>query len=100
MTEQAYIVATLARGTASLGFTYRGRPGLQPGTLVAVSLRGKLEPGLVLAEDPAPPEQAKLLPLIELQHSWPRIGPLLGVMPDNTRDVDISDLRPLVPGGH
>ena len=30
----------------------------------------------------------------------PRIGPLLGVMPDNTRDVDISDLRPLVPGGH
>jgi cell division protein FtsI (penicillin-binding protein 3) len=29
----------------------------------------------------------------------PRIGPLLGVMPDNTRDVDISDLRPLVPGG-
>jgi cell division protein FtsI (penicillin-binding protein 3) len=29
----------------------------------------------------------------------PRIGPLLGVMPDETRDVDISDLRPLVPGG-
>ena len=29
----------------------------------------------------------------------PRIGPLLGVMPDNTRDVDITDLRPLVPGG-
>jgi cell division protein FtsI (penicillin-binding protein 3) len=28
----------------------------------------------------------------------PRIGPLLGVMPDDTRDVDISDLRPLVPG--
>ena len=28
----------------------------------------------------------------------PRIGPLLGVMPDNTRDVDITDLRPLVPG--
>lgn len=27
----------------------------------------------------------------------PRIGPLLGVMPDDTRDVDISDLRPLVP---
>ncbi|MCB1219908.1 MAG: hypothetical protein H7A35_10020 [Planctomycetales bacterium] len=77
MTEQAYIVATLARGTASLGFTYRGRPGLQPGTLVAVSLRGKLEPGLVLAEDPAPPEQAKLLPLLELRHNWKRLGPLL-----------------------
>jgi cell division protein FtsI (penicillin-binding protein 3) len=28
----------------------------------------------------------------------PRIGPLLGIMPDETRDVDISDLRPLVPG--
>ncbi len=29
----------------------------------------------------------------------PRIGPLLGVMPDETRDIDISDLRPLIPGG-
>lgn len=29
----------------------------------------------------------------------PRIGPLLGVMPDDTRDVDISDLAPLVGGG-
>ena len=29
----------------------------------------------------------------------PRIGPLLGVRPDTTRDVDISDLKPLVPGG-
>ena len=28
----------------------------------------------------------------------PRIGPMLGVMPDDTRDVDISDLRPLLPG--
>jgi cell division protein FtsI (penicillin-binding protein 3) len=28
----------------------------------------------------------------------PRIGPLLGVMPDETRDVDISDLRALIPG--
>lgn len=28
----------------------------------------------------------------------PRIGPLLGVMPDDTRDVDISDLAPLIPG--
>jgi cell division protein FtsI (penicillin-binding protein 3) len=27
----------------------------------------------------------------------PRIGPLLGVQPDDTRDVDISDLKPLVP---
>lgn len=27
----------------------------------------------------------------------PRIGPLVGVMPDDTRDVDITDLRPLVP---
>ena len=27
----------------------------------------------------------------------PRIGPMLGVRPDNTRDVDISDLKPLVP---
>lgn len=27
----------------------------------------------------------------------PRIGPLLGVMPDETRDIDISDLRPLIP---
>ena len=26
----------------------------------------------------------------------PRIGPLLGVMPDDTRDVDITDLSPLV----
>ncbi|MFA7587270.1 MAG: penicillin-binding protein 2 [Novosphingobium sp.] len=29
----------------------------------------------------------------------PRVGPLLGVMPDNTRDVDISDLAPLLPKG-
>jgi cell division protein FtsI (penicillin-binding protein 3) len=29
----------------------------------------------------------------------PRIGPLLGVMPDMTRDVDITDLKPLVGGG-
>ncbi|MCB2060312.1 MAG: penicillin-binding protein 2 [Novosphingobium sp.] len=28
----------------------------------------------------------------------PRIGPLLDIMPDETRDVDISDLRPLIPG--
>lgn len=27
----------------------------------------------------------------------PRIGPLLGVMPDETHDIDISDLRPLIP---
>ncbi|MBU2032626.1 MAG: hypothetical protein KKH37_02505, partial [Alphaproteobacteria bacterium] len=27
----------------------------------------------------------------------PRIGPMLGVLPDETRDVDISDLRPLIP---
>ena len=30
----------------------------------------------------------------------PRIGPLLGVRPDNTRDVDISDLKPLIGGAH
>lgn len=30
----------------------------------------------------------------------PRIGPLLGVMPDETRDIDISDLAPLIPGAH
>lgn len=29
----------------------------------------------------------------------PRIGPLLGIMPDATRDVDISDLSPLVASG-
>lgn len=29
----------------------------------------------------------------------PRIGPILGVRPDMRRDVDISDLRPLIPGG-
>lgn len=29
----------------------------------------------------------------------PRIGPILGVRPDMNRDVDISDLRPLIPGG-
>ncbi len=28
----------------------------------------------------------------------PRIGPLLGVMPDDTRDIDLSDLAPLVGG--
>ena len=27
----------------------------------------------------------------------PRIGPLIGVRPDDTRDVDISDLKPLIP---
>ena len=26
----------------------------------------------------------------------PRIGPLLGVLPDETRDVDLTDLKPLV----
>jgi cell division protein FtsI (penicillin-binding protein 3) len=29
----------------------------------------------------------------------PRIGPLLGVMPDASRDIDISDLAPLVASG-
>ena len=29
----------------------------------------------------------------------PRIGPLLGVMPDNSRDVDISELSPLIGSG-
>ncbi|HXD04155.1 MAG TPA: penicillin-binding protein 2 [Novosphingobium sp.] len=29
----------------------------------------------------------------------PRIGPLLGIMPDATRDVDISDLAPLIGNG-
>lgn len=29
----------------------------------------------------------------------PRIGPLLGIMPDPTRDVNISDLAPLVASG-
>ncbi|MEP7222994.1 MAG: penicillin-binding protein 2 [Novosphingobium sp.] len=30
----------------------------------------------------------------------PRIGPLLGIMPDDSRDVDISDLSPLVANGN
>jgi cell division protein FtsI (penicillin-binding protein 3) len=34
-----------------------------------------------------------------IQRVVPRIGPLLGIMPDETRDIDTSDLRPLVPGG-
>jgi cell division protein FtsI (penicillin-binding protein 3) len=29
----------------------------------------------------------------------PRIGPLLGVLPDETRDIDLTDLEPLVGGG-
>ncbi|MFM5931354.1 MAG: peptidoglycan D,D-transpeptidase FtsI family protein [Novosphingobium sp.] len=29
----------------------------------------------------------------------PRIGPLLGVMPDDTRDIDLTDLAPLVASG-
>ena len=29
----------------------------------------------------------------------PRVGPMLGVVPDENRDVDISDLRPLAEGG-
>lgn len=28
-----------------------------------------------------------------------RAGPQLGIMPDDTRDIDLSDLKPLVPGG-
>jgi len=27
----------------------------------------------------------------------PRIGPMLGVRPDSTRDIDISDIKPLIP---
>lgn len=27
----------------------------------------------------------------------PRVGPLLGIMPDETRDIDITDLKPLIP---
>ncbi len=30
----------------------------------------------------------------------PRIGPILGIMPDDSRDVDISDLSPLVANGN
>jgi cell division protein FtsI (penicillin-binding protein 3) len=29
----------------------------------------------------------------------PRIGPILGVYPDDTRDIDISDLKPLIGAG-
>ncbi|RKF21202.1 penicillin-binding protein 2 [Altericroceibacterium spongiae] len=29
----------------------------------------------------------------------PRIGPMLGVKPDSSRDIDLSDLKPLVHGG-
>ena len=29
----------------------------------------------------------------------PRIGPLLGVMPDDGRDIDLTDLAPLVASG-
>lgn len=29
----------------------------------------------------------------------PRIGPLLGIMPDATRDIDISDIAPLIASG-
>ncbi|MGN3973860.1 peptidoglycan D,D-transpeptidase FtsI family protein [Tsuneonella sp. SYSU-LHT278] len=29
----------------------------------------------------------------------PRIGPILGIAPDSTRDVDLTDLDPLVPQG-
>ena len=29
----------------------------------------------------------------------PRVGPLLGIMPDETRDIDLTDVRPLVHGG-
>ncbi|MBH0112278.1 penicillin-binding protein 2 [Novosphingobium sp. YJ-S2-02] len=32
-----------------------------------------------------------------VQRVVPRIGPLLGIMPDETRDIDISDLKPLIP---
>ncbi|MFC0202725.1 peptidoglycan D,D-transpeptidase FtsI family protein [Novosphingobium soli] len=35
-----------------------------------------------------------------IQRVVPRIGPLLGVMPDETRDIDITDLKPLIPGGN
>ena len=28
----------------------------------------------------------------------PRVGPMLGVLPDDTRDIDLSDLKPLVEG--
>ena len=27
----------------------------------------------------------------------PRIGPLIGVRPDDTRDIDISAIKPLIP---
>ncbi len=30
----------------------------------------------------------------------PRIGPMLGVRPDANRDIDISDLKPLIPGAN
>lgn len=30
----------------------------------------------------------------------PRVGPILGVRPDTSRDVDISDLKPLFKGGY
>ena len=34
-----------------------------------------------------------------VQRVVPRIGPLLGIMPDETRDIDVSDLKPLIPAG-
>jgi len=29
----------------------------------------------------------------------PRIGPLLGIMPDTSHDIDISDITPLIANG-
>lgn len=34
-----------------------------------------------------------------IQRVVPRIGPLLGIMPDETREIDITDLKPLMPAG-
>jgi predicted RNA-binding Zn-ribbon protein involved in translation (DUF1610 family) len=72
-----YSVALITRGAGAFAYSYTGPAGLAAGALCAVQFQHRLELGLVLGPDPAPPEKT-LLPLLPVQcPRWPGWGRLL-----------------------
>ncbi len=54
--DTPYEIALITRGVGRSAYSWLGPPGLLRGALVAVVFRGRIEIGLVLGEDPAPPQ--------------------------------------------
>ena len=76
--DNAYEVALITRGAGAHSYTYSGLAGLARGTLVAVSFRQRLEIGVILTIDSAPPVSEEMIPLWPFRDvEPPRWGALL-----------------------